>query len=157
MDHLYPMHLKIVATGGNLTTAAEMLLTEKSPAEVNVEDVELAHLLSDDVNPEDFVAIGTTSLIKAVLAAATPEIIQNYLFGGTYATSVLTKPQGIRTLTKIDARLSVKRVNGNTAQFDFTKMTLAPKLAMPFQQKERFYLPVEIRSMRGHIFSWSVV
>jgi len=156
MDHLYPDYVKIVATGGNLSSALARDLIEKQPAEVDVEGVELEHLLSDDVNPAAFVWVGHKSLIKLTLAAASVEDINTHILPGTYAASAMTLSQGVKTLAEVDIRLAVMRTNGSTALFDFTHMTLKPKVTAPFQMKERFYLPIEIRSMRGHVFSWSV-
>jgi len=104
------------------------------------------HITSENPNPVDRVEIGTEFEVRGVLGAASQSELVTVM-GGSVASNVYSKIQGIRTLPKFDMRIAVHRASdGKLVLKDITDLNFMPELEESFEQKKRFYLPFIAKS-----------
>jgi hypothetical protein len=144
VDFLHAAHFKIVAAGGDLDAAAEILL-QKEAVTVDIERSILEDFTSQFPQPITRYELGSDFMVKGVLSAATLDRIVE-LIGGTNTSEVYTKTQQVLVLSKYDIRLGVYRPSdGVVVPWTFTDMQNIAKVSFKMEHGSITYLPFEFR------------
>ncbi len=142
--HVSYVKLATAADGAGLDAATERKIVQEAVT-LDIEGVEIEHLLSTSPNPEEIVEDGSKINARAVLADATYQDLLD-IFGGTYVDQVWEKDQDPRTLTVKDFRMRVQSTElGKFYLIDITNVYVVPKVSFSFAPGKRYYLPLEIK------------
>lgn len=154
MELLHAEYFKMVAAGGDLDTAAERDLIQGENAAVELEGVQIEHLLSTSPNPNQIHQAGTKIKLRAVLAAATRDDMVNIL-GGSHTDGVFTLDQTPRNLGKFDVRFRIATINnGKFGLMDVTNCFVEPNWKGAFKHGARYYLPFDIKGADDSVFTY---
>ena len=157
MQELYPSYVKTVAADGDLDAASQRKLIQDVPYKLTIDRKLLEHILSDNPNPNEIIALQPSFLSTYVMGAAEYTDMPNVLGRGTASGDIYTLTQGIDSLSKFDHRIAVMRTDGTTLTFiDITDLFYVPKLEAQFQAAGRFYLPCEMKGSDTSQLTWDI-
>lgn len=142
--HVSYVKLAAAADGAGLDAATERKVVQEAVT-LDIEGVEIEHLLSTSPNPQEIVEDGSKIKARAVLADATYQDLVD-IFGGTYVAELWEKNQDPRTLTVKDFRMRVQSTElGKFYLMDLTNVYVVPKVTFSFAPGKRYYMPLEIK------------
>jgi len=146
MRTLHAKYIKIVAAGGDLSTAPEKKLA-KNAVVIKAEPSLVEHITADNPNPQERYEIGTGFELKGVLGDSDLDDLV-FILGGTHTTNVYTKTQGVRTLPKYDIEVGVYRPSdAKIIKYTLTDMEFTAAVEESFEQGNVKYLPFTAQSV----------
>lgn len=144
MNLLHAAHFKIVAAGGDLDAAPEILL-EKTDVNVEAERVILEDFTSQFPQPVERYEIGTNFMVKGVFSQADLDRVVE-MIGGVNTLEVYTKIQQVLILAKYDIRLGIYRpTDGLIVPWTLTDMQNVAKVSWAMANGKKTYLPFEFK------------
>lgn len=153
MRLLHAEYFKYVATGGDLSTATERELINGENVAIEIEGVQVEHILSTSPNPNEIHEAGSKIKSRCVLAAADRDTMVAIL-GGTHLTNVFSKTQTPRNLPQYDIRYRIATTTGTYGLVDITKVFFEPNWKGAFQHGKRYYLPLDIKGSDSSVFTY---
>ena len=152
MRLLHSEYFKYVPTGGDLSTATERELIAGENVAIEMEGVQIEHIITTSPNPAEIHEAGSKIKSRCVLAAADSNDMVAVL-GGTFLANVFTKTQTPRNLPQYDIRYRIATTLGTYVFVDITHVFFEPNWKGAFISGKRYYLGLDIKGSDLSVFT----